>query len=95
MSFSTGPRFRKYVKSYGFLSFERKFGDKYGKKSMDTATKTAIDAAKTDDLLLLMTWDCFEHKMWHDCIKMEFKKNVNFLDTTSDDKVLLRFVTKK
>ena len=40
-------KFRKYVKRYGFLSFSRKFGDKYGKKLMDTATKTGIDAAKT------------------------------------------------
>ena len=30
-----------------FLSFARKFGNKYGKKLMDTATKTGIDAAKT------------------------------------------------
>ena len=29
------------------MSFARKFGDKYGKKLMDTATKTGIDAAKT------------------------------------------------
>ena len=29
------------------MSFERKFGDKYGKKLIDTATKTGIDAAKT------------------------------------------------
>ena len=28
------------------MSFARKFGDKYGKKLMDTATKTGIDAAK-------------------------------------------------
>ena len=41
------PRFRKYVKGYCFLSFARKFGNKYGKKLMDTATKTGIDAAKT------------------------------------------------
>ena len=47
MRYSTEPRFRKYVKSYGFLSFARKFGDKDGKKLMDTATKTVIDAAKT------------------------------------------------
>ena len=33
--------------------------------------------------------------MWHHCIKMEFQKIVNFLDTTSDDKDLPRFVTKK
>ena len=47
MRYSTKPRFRKYVKGYGFLSFARKFDDKYGKKLMDTATKTGIDAAKT------------------------------------------------
>ena len=39
MRYSTELRFRKYVKGYGFLSFPRKFGDKYGKKIMDTATK--------------------------------------------------------
>ena len=31
-----------------FLSFARTFGDKYGKKLMDTATKGGIDAAKAD-----------------------------------------------
>ena len=47
MRYSLEPTFRKYVKGYGFLSFARKVGDKYGKKLMDTATKTGIDAAKT------------------------------------------------
>ena len=47
MRYSTEPRFRKYVKGYGFLSFAKKFSDKYGKKLMDTATKTGMDAAKT------------------------------------------------
>ena len=47
MKYSTEPRFRRYVKGYGFLSFAKKFGDKYGKKPMDTATKARIDAAKT------------------------------------------------
>ena len=45
MRYSTEPRFRKYVKGFGFLSFARKFGDKQGKKLLTTATK--IDAAKT------------------------------------------------
>ena len=45
MRYSTKSNYRKY-KSYGFLSFARKLGDKYG-KTMDTATKTGIDAAKT------------------------------------------------
>ena len=47
MRYSTEPRFRKYVKRSGFLSFARKFGDKYVEKLMDTETKTGIDAAKT------------------------------------------------
>ena len=47
MRYSTEPKFRKYVQGYGFLSFARKFGDKYGKKLMDTTTKTGIGAAKT------------------------------------------------
>ena len=46
MRYSTEPRFRKYVKGYGFLSFAKKFGDKKGKKLMDTATTTGIYAAK-------------------------------------------------
>ena len=32
MRYSTEPKFRKYVKGYGFLSFARKFGDIYGTK---------------------------------------------------------------
>ena len=47
MRYSTEPRLRKYVKGYGFLSFAKKFGNKYGKKLMDTTTKTGIDAART------------------------------------------------
>ena len=43
---------------------------------------------------LLMILDCFEHKMQHHCIKIEFEKIANFLDKTSDDKDLPRFVTK-
>ena len=47
MRYSIEPKFRKYVKGYGFLSFAKKIGNKYGKKIMDTVTKTGIDAAKT------------------------------------------------
>ena len=43
----TEHKCRKYGKGYDFLSFARKFGNKYGKKLMNTATKTGIDAAKT------------------------------------------------
>ena len=46
MRYSTEPRFRKYVKGYGFLSFAKDVGNKYGKKLMDAATKTGMYAAK-------------------------------------------------
>ena len=46
MRYQTENKYRKYVPGYGFLSFARKFGDKYGKKFMNTATKTGINAAK-------------------------------------------------
>ena len=48
MRYSTEPKFIKYAtKKFGFLLFARKFGDKYGKKLINTATKTGIDDAKT------------------------------------------------
>ena len=42
MRYSLEPTCRRYVKGYGFLSFAKKFGDKYGKKLMNTATKVGI-----------------------------------------------------
>ena len=47
MRYSAEPKYKKYVKGYGFLSFARIFDYKYGNKLMNTATKTGIDAAKT------------------------------------------------
>ena len=44
--YSLEPNYRKYVQGYGFLSCARKFVDKYGKKLMNTATETRINAAK-------------------------------------------------
>ena len=32
MRYLTEPKYRKHLKEYGFLSFSKKFGDKYGKK---------------------------------------------------------------
>ena len=43
MRYLTEPKYTERVKGYGFLSFSRKLGDKYGKKLMDTATKTGMD----------------------------------------------------
>ena len=42
---SREPRFRNYVKGYGLLSFARKYDNTQGKKLIDTATETRIDAA--------------------------------------------------
>ena len=47
MRFPLEPKYRRYVQGYGFLSFARKFGDKYGKKLINTATKAGIDAVKS------------------------------------------------
>ena len=47
MRYSTEPKLRIYVKGYSLLSLTRKFGDKYGKKLMDTVTKIGIDVTKT------------------------------------------------
>ena len=40
---SIEPRERRYVKGYGFLSFARNFGNKYGKKLMNTAIKASTN----------------------------------------------------
>ena len=32
MRYSLEPKYRKYAQGYGFLSFERKFGDKFVKE---------------------------------------------------------------
>ena len=45
MRYSIEPRERRYVKRYGFMSFARNFGNKYGKKLTDTAIKTGKDFA--------------------------------------------------
>ena len=43
MRHSLEPEYRKYVKGYGFLFFARSFGDKYGKKLINTAIKTGTN----------------------------------------------------
>ena len=43
MRYSIEPRERRFVKGYGFLSFARNVGNKYGKKLMNTAIKTGTN----------------------------------------------------
>ena len=51
MRYSIGPRDRKYVKGYGFLSFAKNIGknisSKYSQKLIDNAKKPTTDAIKT------------------------------------------------
>ena len=47
MRYSIEPRNRIYVKGYGFMSFARSMSNKYGRKLVDTAKKSATDAIKT------------------------------------------------
>ena len=47
MRYSIEPRDRVYVKGYGFISFARSMSNKYVKKLVDTAEKSATDAIKT------------------------------------------------
>ena len=43
MRYLIEPKDRRFVKGYGFLSFDRNFGNKYGKKLMNTAIKTGTN----------------------------------------------------
>ena len=43
MRYSIEPRERRYLKGYGLMSFARNFGNKYGKKLMNTAIKTGTN----------------------------------------------------
>ena len=47
MRYSIESRDRVYVKGYGFMTFARSMSNKYGKKLLDTAKKSATDAVKT------------------------------------------------
>ena len=47
MSYSIKPKNIIYMKGYGFMSFARSMSNKYGKKLVDTAKKSATDAIKT------------------------------------------------
>ena len=43
MRYSIEPRERRYIKGYGFLSFDKSFSNKYGEKVMNTAIKTGTN----------------------------------------------------
>ena len=43
MRYSIELRERRFVKGYGFMSFARNFGNRYGKKLMNTAIETSTN----------------------------------------------------
>ena len=45
--YSIESRTRKHVKEFKLLSFARNLSNKYGKKVLDTASKTGLDTLKT------------------------------------------------
>ena len=55
MRYSIEPKERRYEKGYGFLSFARNFGNKYGKKLMNTAIKTGTNFNSKYDIKLTDT----------------------------------------
>ena len=55
MCYSIEPRERRYVKGYGFLSFAKNFGNKYGKKLMNTAIKTGTNFNSIYSLTVIFT----------------------------------------
>ena len=44
---SIEPETIKYLKKYGFLSFQRNLSEKLSEKWFNTAAKTGLDPAKT------------------------------------------------
>ena len=42
-----------------------------------------------------MTWDCFEHKMWHTIVQKWNLKKLQIFSIQPDDKDWPRFITKK
>ena len=47
MRYSLEPKYRKYVQGYGFLSFAKIFGNKYGKKLVNTEISSAKKFSKS------------------------------------------------
>ena len=91
MRYSTEPKFRKYVQGYGFFSFARNLGDRYGKKLIDTATKTGIDAAKTASKRVVQktaeaTWDLIGNKIAYKITSKQNKRQISRKNNKKKDK---------
>ena len=82
MRYSTEPKYRKYVEGYGFLSFAKKFGDKYDKNLIDNTPKTGINAGKTASKSVFRktaegTRDLIGNKVDKKNLKQLYKTSIN------------------
>ena len=89
MRYSLEPRYRIYVKGYGFMSFPRSMSNKYGKKLFDAAKRSATDAVKTASKRAIQetaeaTSDLVGNKI-ADKIKSISKKSTKKLPTIDED----------
>ena len=94
MRYSVQPRDRVYVKRYGFMSFARSMSNKYGKKLVDAAKKSAADAKKTASERAIQktaeaTGDLVGNKI-ADKITSVSKKSTKKLPTIDEDAELTR-----
>ena len=85
MRYSTEPRDRIYVKGYGFMFLARSMSNKYGKKLVDTAKKSATDAIKTASKRAIQktaeaTGDLIGNKIADKTINVSKKKSNNNYD---------------
>ena len=83
---------RDIVKGYGFMFFARSMSNKYGKKLVDTATKSATDAIKTASKRAIqktaeVTGDLVGNKI-ADKIRSVSKKSTKKLPTIDEDEEL-------
>ena len=89
MRYSIEPKDRIYVKGYGFMSFARSMSNKYGKKLVDTAKKSATDAVKTGSKRAIQktaeaTGDLIGNKIT-DKVTSVSKKSTKKLPTINED----------
>ena len=90
MRYSFEPRDRIYVKGYGFMCFARSMSNKYGKKLVDTAKKSATDAIKTASKRAIQkaaeaTGDLIGNKIADKITSVSKKKSTKKLPTIDED----------
>ena len=76
------PRTKKYVRGYGFLSFERNLSYKLGKQLLDAAIKAELDTLKTvskkvDDKTTDATGEFIGNKIADKVVKPKFVVDEN------------------